>query len=519
MHNNNEKIILIKTKHMKILKFTLLLFTLGFVTVTSCDDDNFSEYNNKSIIKITGATLDFGNTIVPSTSDVRTYTVAAKSLSGDITINTEAPFSISKSFNSDFSTSLELEPSDFNKEALTIYVRFDATSQGSYTGTITHTSLDRDNILSISLTANAVLPTPTIAISKPNLLFNGVEAGQESLPQNYTITAQNLTMPLTVLTESPFSIAISENGTYSTSIDFEPADLNSGTATVFVKFSPTEGGSVMADITHISNELENIQSVALSGTTAVVSTLQMSDNFNYPLGFVPTQDRTGDGSINAGLSGWIKVRTGNTNIPIVDDRLSYSGYLPSDIGNAVELDMDPGSNSNVYAYNLTDQQDGGAVGSYYASFMIRVDALPTAQFNMPVMFTDWLPNGTVRFLGAMTFQFDSGTPKFAVKYGPQISLVTSTTPEVGKTYLVVLKNTVTDNDINNDNNTASVYIYDAESIPATEPATAAATVSVAAGDDAYGVKSIVLFRDNDHAGKYIVDGLRVAQTWEDLFVN
>ncbi|OYX25574.1 MAG: hypothetical protein B7Z06_07065, partial [Flavobacteriales bacterium 32-35-8] len=487
--------------------------------VTSCDDNNFSEYNNKSIVKITGTTLDFGSTIVSSSSNVRTYTIAAQSISGNIIISTESPFSISRSFNSDFGTSLELQPSDFNKEALTIYVRFNASAEGDYTGTIIHTSPDRDNILSINLTANAVLPAPSVTINKPNLIFTGVEAGQESLPQNYTISTLNLTSSLNVSTVSPFSVATSENGTYGNSIDFQPSDLNSNIVTIYVKFSPVVVGDAQAEITHTSTGIDNIQPILLSGTTANISTLQMNDNFSYNVGDLPSQNRTTDGATNAGLTGWVKVRNANSNLPVVDDRLIYSGYLASNIGNAVTLDMDdPATNSNLYAYNMSDQQDPGEIGSYYASFMIRIDALPSAAFNRPVMFVDWLPDGATRFLGALGIEYNGGNPKFSVRYNSEIGM-SSITPEVGKTYLVVLKNAVTDANVTNDNNTASVYIFDAASIPAQEPVTPTATITVALGDDGYGVKAVALLRDNDRAGVFLIDGLRVTQTWTELFTN
>lgn len=337
--------------------------------------------------------------------------------------------------------------------------------------------------------------------------------------KSYRVAASKLTGTVVVnATDGPYSLSKSQSGDYNSSLTFEPQELAGGPATIYVKFDPTEEGTFNGQITHTTEGLTTSAVVQVKGTAILdisdIGDLLMNEQFAYPAGDIPSNDRTNDGDANAELPDWVKVRPANAGIKVYTPGLEFAGYSGSGIGNAARIDNTrPG---NIYAYNLSEQQDDEFEGSFYVSAMIRVDAYPAAgQFNRPVMFVDWIAEtGATDFLSAIQVGNNDGDIKFGIKYGP-VDGMSAVTPEIGKTYLVVLKHTVTDTDPNNDNNTASLYIIDAE-IPATEPETPDATM-ITSVSDSKKVKAITLVNDNSASSLYVVDGLKVAKTWEDLF--
>lgn len=337
--------------------------------------------------------------------------------------------------------------------------------------------------------------------------------------KSYRVAASKLTGNLEVnITDGPYTLSKSQSGDFNSSLSFDPQEFTDGLLTIYVKFDPTEEGTFNGQIAHTTEGFTTASTVQVKGTAILdisdIVELLMNEHFVYPTGDIPFTDRTNDGDANAALPDWIKVRPANAGIKVYTPGLEFSGYPGSGIGNAARIDNTrPG---NIYAFNLSEPQDDAFEGSFYVSAMIRVDAYPAAgQFNRPIMFVDWIPEaGTADFLSAIQVSNDDGNVKFGIKYGPGDGM-SDVTPEIGKTYLVVLKHTVTDTDPDNDNNTASLYIIDAE-IPATEPATPDATMATPIGD-ARKVKAITLVNDNSAASLYVVDGLKVAKTWEDLF--
>lgn len=338
--------------------------------------------------------------------------------------------------------------------------------------------------------------------------------------KSYRIAASKLTGNVVVNTAAngPYTLSKSQSGDFNSSLTFEPQEFAEGLVTIYVKFDPSEEGTFNGEIVHTTDGLTASATVKVKGAAILdiseVVELLASDQFVYEAGDIPSTDRTNDGDANAALPGWVKVRPANAGIKVYVPGLEFSGYPGSGIGNAARIDNTrPG---NIYAYNLSEQQEDEFVGSYYVSCMIRVDAYPAqGQFNRPIMFVDWIAEaGTTDFLSAIQVRNDGGDVKFGIKYGPADGM-SSITPEIGKTYLVVLKHTVTDADPDNDNNTASLYIIDTE-IPDTEPSTPDATMVTPVSDDKK-VKAITLVNDNSAASLYVVDGLKVAKTWEDLF--
>lgn len=349
--------------------------------------------------------------------------------------------------------------------------------------------------------------------------FNEVFTDTSSI-RSYRLAANKLKGNVNISSTAPFFISKSSTSDFGNSLIFTPDEFDAGPVTVYVKYDPEEQGAVTGQIVHSTEGFNTNPKVEVTGIgiqdLSQIPNLLMVEHFDYSPGLLPSTDRTADGTVNATMEDWIKVRTANDGISVINQGLTFEGYTGSGVGNAVMLDFDPpGSNSDVYAYNLAEQQDDQFVGSYYASVMIRVDGYPAeGQFNRPVMFIDWLPNGPTDFMSAIQVNNTAGVVTFGIKDGPGNGL-TTITPEIGKTYIAVLKHTVTDTDATNSNNTVSLFILDAE-IPATEPLVPDATMVTAIGD-AKRVEAITLVEHNSDPGMYVVDGLKVAHTWEDLF--
>jgi hypothetical protein len=92
------------------------------------------------------------------TSDSMSYSVEAKNLSGDITLNATGNFTISKESDANFQTSIVFEKADFDlSTSQTVYVRFTPNATGSFSGQITHESLDATS-KTISLSGTGIDP-------------------------------------------------------------------------------------------------------------------------------------------------------------------------------------------------------------------------------------------------------------------------------------------------------------------------------------------------------------------------
>lgn len=350
--------------------------------------------------------------------------------------------------------------------------------------------------------------------------FDSVELGTEEI-KTYRIAGTKLESDVNLTISGPFQMAKNLDGPYSTSISVAPDEFENDLFTVYVKFEAQELGEVSGQISHETAGYNGTPVVQLLGAgisdPSQVPNLLAADNFDYPIGPIPSTDRTGNGTDNAALEGWVKVRAANSPINLVSPALEYPGYTGSGRGNSVEINFTPpGANSNLYAMNLSEQQNEDFEGSYYVSVLIQVNSYPAeGQFNRPVMLVDWIEtSGATDFNSAIQVANEGGQSYFGIKLGGE-GVLTDITPELDKTYLVVLKHTVTDTDMDNGNNETSIFVFDGN-IPSAEPEEADATSINGLGDSRM-VKGISLLNDNSAAGSYLIDGLKVSHTWEDLF--
>lgn len=501
------------------LFFVLILVAIA--ALQSCGDD---ESPSPPQIEASVSSLIFGNIIAGEISIAQNYTITASNLSGDVIVTTEAPFGVSNSETGIFSTTLSLGAELFADGAVTVYVVYQPAlgTIGNSTGTISHETSGLDDVPEVTLSGSASEPLiPSLTISVSDIDFGVVKNNSDVDPLSYTIGGQNLTSDVTIATTSPYSLSLTEDGTYSESIVLASTDFGSSAITIYVDLSPTTYGEQSATITHTSSDVPDAGSVSL--TAESIADLIFLENFDYDRDTLASVSTTGTGSGNAVLDGWIDIRTGRAPIDLVADaNLSYTGYDFAG-GKAVRAKLVPpaSTGSQLNVHNLERTQSTDFVGAFYASFLMRIDGLPANnQLNRPVMFVDWVEaTGAADFLGAVTVRTTDDVAKFGVRYR-SLEANSEMLAEVGKTYLVVLKHTIPDTDVTNANNELSVYVFDNEAIPATEPTSPDAQMTTPADvGDGNLIKGISILQDNSGPGDYLVDGIKVANSWEDLFVQ
>ncbi len=102
------------------------------------------------------ATINFASQSIHRSSPAQTFTLRGSNLTGDVTVSTNPPFSLSKdSVNYQDSITYNVAELASNQ---TVYVKFRPTAIGNYTDSITNVSVGADNKI-IALSGTAVYST------------------------------------------------------------------------------------------------------------------------------------------------------------------------------------------------------------------------------------------------------------------------------------------------------------------------------------------------------------------------
>jgi hypothetical protein len=147
------------------------------------------------------------------------------------------------------------------------YVNYSWTPQGTYT--FDYVDADGTKRTETFRGSAIVLPSPALALSASTLAFGTVNIGVSSV-KSYTVSASNLTSPLSITSPSGFTISTSQTGTFSQTLTLSPVNTFV-LQTVHVRFAPTLAGSVSGNITHTSG------STALSSVAVSASASQSTD--------------------------------------------------------------------------------------------------------------------------------------------------------------------------------------------------------------------------------------------------
>lgn len=376
-----------------------------------------------------------------------------------------------------------------------------------------------------------------LLVDKSSIDFGPTILGEMST-QSYLISASEISSNVTLSVDGnqAFSISKTSDGDFSNSLTFSSGELEDGLVTVFIRFLTATEGDFSASIIHSSSELTVSPTVTLEGSGITdpdaIPVILFEEDFDYSgQSFLPTMNRATDDS-NPTLEGWLKVRPNNKDCELATTGLTFAGYPAATAGNgAAILDRNPavaGANANLWQHNITPQQDAEFVGSYYMSFLMLIEDAPSGAggFNSPLKFASWnTANGASWWAPGFLVQndkSDAADPDNLVVgiRREAIRELSAKTVETGKTYLCVLKYTVTE-PIPNElvattTASASIFVFEeGDAIDTENEPTPVYTMEMV--EDKHYIRSVALFQENNVDGRYIIDGIRVTPKWEDIF--
>ena len=133
--------------------------------------------------------------------------------------------------------------------------------------------------LSVTFTTSGPPTSPTLSVNPITLTIAATTQGIVSSPQSYTITAQQLTAPITVTAPANFEIS-SDNITYSGTLNLAQSTT---LATVYARLTGATQGSFSGSITNVSGAQSANAAVsgtvnAAAGTFTKISAIQGSGN-------------------------------------------------------------------------------------------------------------------------------------------------------------------------------------------------------------------------------------------------
>jgi hypothetical protein len=321
--------------------------------------------------------------------------------------------------------------------------------------------------------------------------FGSVNKDAESASQQYTVQGTGLSKDIIVTASANFKVSL-DNITFTTSVTIPAASANNAT-TVHVKFTPATAvnQALAGTITHKSlGAAPALLNVAGTEIGNGASTLLLNETFDYAAA------NATDVKV-ASANAWDVTGTANANtIEFVTTPLVLASYPGSNVGGAISL----AGNGEDINRSFTAQ----TTGVIYYSALVNVSAFPNANADYVLHFMSG-ENGTTfcaRFFaksdGAGGINFGVGntsTPTFA------------TTPSVyqlNSTYLIVVKYEFS---------TGKSSLFVLNSVVPTEPANPEATVT----STAQATLNQIAVRQGTNTATLVIDGIRVAQTWADLF--
>jgi hypothetical protein len=212
------------------------------------------------------------------------------------------------------------------------------------------------------------------------------------------------------------------------------------------------------------------------------------ENFNYPSGSQLT------------ANGWVAHSgEGNNPVSVTSTGLIFSGYPSSNQGLAAILNNDGEDVSRTFTTVTT--------GTVYCGFLVRAGSVTGDYFLH-------LSNSGVSANRARVFLKGTGSSfNFGLSKGSETTVYTSgSVYATGTTYLIILKYTLVEG---SSNDLVSLYVFTG-TIPSAEPATPTiGPINETTQSDLSGIASVAL-RQYSATQNIIIDGIRVAQKWEDI---
>jgi len=356
----------------------------------------------------------------------------------------------------------------------------------------------------------------TLSVSETSLSFGDVANGSTSTAKTFTVSSVNLTGDVTVTASSGYTVSLSEVDGYASSVTITKANATACAVTVYVKFAPNSGSNVTitGTITVASTDVAS-KSVSVTGNetgNAPAAALLLEENFNY------------GGSDNvdiaaASSAAWATHSTASTGGPTAPEMnpdysatgLTSAGYPGSGVGGAMAFTFgssgtNDGDVNRKFSAVSADQ-------TVYVSFLVNLASAKSADY-----FFHLGPNTIGNtFLSRVSARTNGTGWSFGLAKYTEAATTDATVLDFNKTYLVVLKYTFSTAATTDD--VVSLYVYDG-TIPTSEAsANVASILSVGATKNDSPATNIgaVAVRQSSNSPTGKIDGIRVAQSWADLF--
>jgi murein DD-endopeptidase MepM/ murein hydrolase activator NlpD len=164
-----------------------------------------------------------------------------------------------------------------------------------------------DGKVSNTATFSVVTQTPTISVSATSLSnFGSVGVGQNSVPQSYTVSGNNLSADVTIQAPTGFQISQSSTSGFTDTLTLTRSAGSVPATTIYARFSPQTSGGQTGNISHTSSGA-TARYVSVSGTGTIDSA-----------GTVQFSSSTYSVNENGGSRTITLTRTGGTNAFIVN---------------------------------------------------------------------------------------------------------------------------------------------------------------------------------------------------------
>jgi hypothetical protein len=347
----------------------------------------------------------------------------------------------------------------------------------------------------------------SITITQAITNFGSVTKGSTSASQSFTLSGSGLVADVVVTAPSNFTVS-KNNTDFTSSVTFTAAEASSS-QTVYVKFAPNSGidqalqGSI--SVKSIGAEAKSFVVNGTESGNAAGATRLMNENFDYSAA-------NGDAITTASGGAWAN-HSGTQNPTFNTTGLTYAGYGASGIGGAMNFTKG-GSGVTDGDVNRTFTKID-ATGDVYVSFLLNVSAAQATSDYFFHFSTN--PLNSSFFRGRLHARSNGAGYSLGLVKNAETRVDNTTVLNFNQTYLIVFKysfSTVTTSD-----DQVKVFVYET-GVPSDEASptltTIGATGSAGTGDPTTDVGSIAV-RQGTNTPTGVIDGIRVAKLWADLF--
>ncbi|MBL7817659.1 MAG: T9SS type A sorting domain-containing protein [Saprospiraceae bacterium] len=275
--------------------------------------------SNNPLVTTSTTSLAAFSTNVGTPSTTQNYSVAGFNLTNDISITAPLGFEISLSNSSGFNSSLLLTQSGGSVAQTTIYVRLTGTTQGSFSGNISHVSTGATT-KNVSVTGSVNVITPTISVSLSTIPTFGTTEGTPSTAYSYTISGSNLSNDINVTAPTGFEISLTSNTGFNSSLTLPQSGGNVAQTTIYTRLTGVSSGSYSGNITHTSTGATT-QNVAVTGT---VNPQFNGSNYLFLRGNFHSHTGFSDGNQDAASSG-ISTPAGSFSYARLSNQIDFWG--------------------------------------------------------------------------------------------------------------------------------------------------------------------------------------------------